>query len=113
VSGNALGENDWVLKTRTVQGLRKLVDYPEVKEVAERLGASPAQVLIAWGASRGLSVVCKSVQKGRWTDRVTLYIIGYPHTWLTSRSHHQELSAGRPEQGRFGEAQWDSAEQPL
>jgi L-glyceraldehyde reductase len=70
-----LGENDWVLKTRTVQGLRKLVDYPEVKEVAERLGASPAQVLIAWGASRGLSVVCKSVQKGRWTDRVTLYII--------------------------------------
>jgi L-glyceraldehyde reductase len=75
VSGNALRENDWVLKARTVQGLRKLVDYPEVKEVAERLGASPAQVLIAWGASRGLSVVCKSVQKGRWTDRVTLLVI--------------------------------------
>jgi L-glyceraldehyde reductase len=47
-----------------VQGKKRLVDYPEVKEVAERLGATTAQVLIAWGAYRGYSVIPKSVQKG-------------------------------------------------
>jgi diketogulonate reductase-like aldo/keto reductase len=57
--------NDCVLKRKTVQGKRKLVDYPEVKEVAEQLGATTAQVLIAWGVSRGYSVIPKSVQKGR------------------------------------------------
>lgn len=55
-----------MLKTRKVQGKKKLVDYPEIKEVAERLGATTAQVLIAWGVSRGYSVIPKSVQKGKW-----------------------------------------------
>ena len=32
--------------------------------MAERLGATTAQVLIAWGTSRGYSVIPKSVQKG-------------------------------------------------
>jgi len=50
---------------KPVQGKRKLVDYPEVKEVAERLGATTAQVLIAWGVLRGYSVIPKSVQKGK------------------------------------------------
>ncbi len=58
--------SDSVLKRRTVQSKRKLVDYPEVKEVAERLGVTTAQVLIAWGVSRGYSVIPKSVQKGKW-----------------------------------------------
>jgi L-glyceraldehyde reductase len=58
--------SDGVLKGKTVQGKRKLVDYPEVKEVADRLGVTTAQVLIAWGVSRGYSVIPKSVQKGKW-----------------------------------------------
>ena len=33
--------------------------------MAERLGATTAQVLIAWGTSRGYSVIPKSVQKGK------------------------------------------------
>jgi diketogulonate reductase-like aldo/keto reductase len=57
--------NGGALKRRAVRGERKLVDYPEVKEVADRLGATTAQVLIAWGASRGYSVIPKSVQKGK------------------------------------------------
>lgn len=55
---------DGALKIRAVRGERKLVDYPEVKEVADRLGVTTAQVLIAWGVSRGYSVIPKSVQKG-------------------------------------------------
>lgn len=54
-----------MLISRTVQGKTKLVDYPEVKEVADRLGATTAQVLIAWGVHRGYSVIPKSVQKGK------------------------------------------------
>ncbi|KAI0785731.1 Aldo/keto reductase [Abortiporus biennis] len=46
-------------------GETKIVDYPEVKEVAEKLGATPAQVLIAWGVHRGQSVIPKSVQESR------------------------------------------------
>lgn len=54
-----------MLTSRTVQGKTKLVDYTEVKEVADRLGATPAQVLVAWGVHRGYSVIPKSVQKGK------------------------------------------------
>ena len=57
-------KGDWILIIRKVQGKTKLVDYPEVKEVADRLGASTAQVLVAWGVYRGYSVIPKSVQKG-------------------------------------------------
>ena len=46
-----------------VTGQTKIVDYPEVKEVADKLGATPAQVLVAWGAYRGYSVIPKSVQE--------------------------------------------------
>lgn len=54
-----------MLIPRPVQGKKKLVDYPEVEEVAERLGATTAQVLIAWAVSRGYSVIPKSVNKGK------------------------------------------------
>ncbi|KAF9222468.1 Aldo/keto reductase [Gyrodon lividus] len=48
-----------------------LVDIPMltenaiVQEVANNLGATPAQVLVAWGAHRGYSVIPKSVQESR------------------------------------------------
>jgi len=63
VSGDALTGSDVVLKRMTVQGKRKIVDYPEVTEVAERLRVSAAQVLVAWGVARGYSVIPKSVNK--------------------------------------------------
>ncbi|KAJ7251164.1 Aldo/keto reductase [Mycena haematopus] len=46
-------------------GEKQLTDEPLVKEIAERLGATPAQVLVAWGVHRGQSVIPKSVQEGR------------------------------------------------
>jgi L-glyceraldehyde reductase len=48
-----------------VTGKPKLTDYAVVREVAGKLGATPAQVLIAWGAKRGYSVIPKSVQEER------------------------------------------------
>jgi L-glyceraldehyde reductase len=48
-----------------VVGKPKVVDHPIVAEVAKKLGATPAQVLIAWGATRGYSVIPKSVNEDR------------------------------------------------
>ncbi|KAF8554832.1 Aldo/keto reductase [Imleria badia] len=46
-------------------GVPMLTENPVVQSVAKRLDATPAQVLIAWGAHRGYSVIPKSVQEGR------------------------------------------------
>ncbi|KAF8340944.1 NADP-dependent oxidoreductase domain-containing protein [Amanita rubescens] len=46
-------------------GKPKVVDHPIVAEVAKKLGATPAQVLVAWGATRGYSVIPKSINEDR------------------------------------------------
>lgn len=46
-------------------GRPKLTDHPVVKGVANKLGATTAQVLIAWGVRRGYSVIPKSVHEDR------------------------------------------------
>lgn len=48
-----------------VQGKTKIVEYPEVTEIAKRRNVDPAQVLIAWGVRRGYSVIPKSVTPSR------------------------------------------------
>ncbi|KDQ20256.1 hypothetical protein BOTBODRAFT_142790 [Botryobasidium botryosum FD-172 SS1] len=42
-----------------------LVENETVKEVAKKLGATEAQVLVAWGVYRGYSVIPKSVKESR------------------------------------------------
>jgi len=42
-----------------------LTENSVVQQVAEKLNANPAQVLIAWCAHRGYSVIPKSVQESR------------------------------------------------
>ncbi|KAH6914080.1 aldehyde reductase 1 [Coprinopsis sp. MPI-PUGE-AT-0042] len=46
-------------------GKQQLTDNDTVKEVAQKLGATTAQVLVAWGAYRGYSVIPKSVKEER------------------------------------------------
>ncbi|KAF7362466.1 Aldehyde reductase 1 [Mycena venus] len=46
-------------------GEKMLTEEPVVQEIATKLGATPAQVLVAWGAHRGQSVIPKSVQEER------------------------------------------------
>ncbi|KAH8553565.1 NADP-dependent oxidoreductase domain-containing protein [Umbelopsis sp. PMI_123] len=46
-------------------GAARVVDDPTVVKVAEKLGKTPAQVLISWAAQRGTSVIPKSVTPSR------------------------------------------------
>lgn len=46
-------------------GEPKLTDHPAIQAIAAKLNATPAQVLVAWGAHRGQSVIPKSVQPER------------------------------------------------
>ncbi|KAH6916017.1 aldehyde reductase 1 [Coprinopsis sp. MPI-PUGE-AT-0042] len=46
-------------------GRQQLTENEAVKEIAEKAGATTAQVLVAWGAYRGYTVIPKSVQESR------------------------------------------------
>lgn len=45
-------------------GLPMLTEHPRMKEVAKKLEATEAQVLVAWGAYREYSFVPKSIHEG-------------------------------------------------
>ncbi|OCF55903.1 oxidoreductase [Kwoniella mangroviensis CBS 10435] len=48
-----------------ITGKPRVIDHPEIKKIAERLGKSPAQVLIAWVTKQGFVVIPKSVTPER------------------------------------------------
>jgi L-glyceraldehyde reductase len=48
-----------------ITGKPRVLDSPQVKTIADRLGKTPAQVLIAWGAKSGFFVIPKSVTPER------------------------------------------------
>ncbi|KAH8980752.1 Aldo/keto reductase [Lactarius hatsudake] len=78
-----------------LHGKTKLVDYPEVKEVADRLGATTAQVLVAWGVYRGYSVIPKSVQK----DRI---VSNFEQIALSKEDYEKISDIGKNNHVRFG-----------
>jgi len=43
----------------------RVIDNPTIKEIATKLGATPAQVVLAWQISRGVAVIPKSVHENR------------------------------------------------
>lgn len=48
-----------------VKGKTKIVEFPEIAEIAKNRNVDAAQVLIAWGVHRGYSVIPKSVTPSR------------------------------------------------
>jgi hypothetical protein len=55
-----------------------LTENAVVKEVAKKLNATPAQVLIAWNVHRGHSVIPKSVQESQCNSWITNVMIDLP-----------------------------------
>lgn len=54
-------------------GQGKLLNSPEVKKVADRLGRTPAQVIIRWHLDNGLIVIPKSVTPSRIADNFKVF----------------------------------------
>jgi D-xylose reductase len=47
-------------------------DHPTIKAISERLGKSPAQVLLRWGVQRNIQVIPKSVKVERMQENFAL-----------------------------------------
>lgn len=62
-------ENNILLEAYSPLGsssqVRKGLEVPEVKEVAEELGITPAQVILSWLHQRGVVILPKSVKDAR------------------------------------------------
>lgn len=54
-----------------------------MKEIADRLGATTAQVLVAWGVYRGYSVIPKSVKEGTCGFDLILLFVMRPLSFCT------------------------------
>ncbi|THH18317.1 hypothetical protein EW146_g2636 [Bondarzewia mesenterica] len=75
-------------------GKPKLTDYPEVEEIAKKVGATTAQVLIAWGAHRGYSVIPKSVHEER-------IISNFKQIELSEKDYQKILAIGHKNTTRY------------
>lgn len=47
-----------------------LLDDPTIRQIADRFGVTPAQVLLAWGLQRGTAVIPKSVSASRQRENL-------------------------------------------
>lgn len=56
--------NDFYRQTGWAKGIAtmtKVIDHPVLKEIAQKYGKTPVQVVLAWGINSGRSVIPKSV----------------------------------------------------
>ncbi|CAN6669347.1 glycerol 2-dehydrogenase (NADP(+)) [Trichomonascus vanleenenianus] len=56
-----------------VYGVERIVDHPTVLEVANRLNAQPANVLLSWAIQRGTSIIPKSVNPDRIKSNLNVF----------------------------------------
>ncbi|KAF9012606.1 NADP-dependent oxidoreductase domain-containing protein [Cyathus striatus] len=75
-------------------GKPKLTEHPIVNEIAKKLGATTAQVLVAWGVHRGYSVIPKSVQEER-------IVSNFKQVALSEEDYKQVSSIGVNNHTRF------------
>lgn len=74
-----------------VVGKPKLTEHPIVEEIAKKLGATTAQVLVAWGVYRGYSVIPKSVRLERIQSnfkQVELSQADYERIYSIGKNNH-------------------------
>lgn len=75
-------------------GVPLLTEQKEIVEIANRLGATPAQVLIAWSAQRGYSVIPKSVREER-------IIANFQQITLSQEDHDRITALGKDKHIRY------------
>ncbi|KAI9730860.1 MAG: hypothetical protein M1834_005578 [Cirrosporium novae-zelandiae] len=76
-----------------IYGLPRVVDDPEIHEIATRLQKDPAQVLIAWAVQRGTVVLPKSVTESRIQSNFQDFVLSDPDFQkLNSMDQHKRYN---------------------
>ncbi|MEZ7897845.1 MAG: aldo/keto reductase [Flaviflexus sp.] len=78
-------------------GRAAVLDDPTVVEIAERVGATPAQVVLNWHVNRGDVVIPKSVTKSRVESNMDIFDVP-----LTEEDYERITKLDRGEEGRQG-----------
>ena len=55
------------------EGLKGMFDEPVLKEIAEKYGKTPAQVILRWNVQQGVIVIPKSVHKERMRENLNIW----------------------------------------
>jgi diketogulonate reductase-like aldo/keto reductase len=94
-------ERDVAIEAYSPLGTGRHLDRPEVREVAERAGRTPAQVLIRWCLQRDTIVIPKSTHRERIDENAQVFdftlpdedmatLDGLDHTGGTDQAREQK-----------------------
>jgi diketogulonate reductase-like aldo/keto reductase len=75
---DACDERDVALEAYSPLGTGALLGDPVVTGIADRLGRSPAQVLLRWCVQRGIPVITKSTHRDRIADNAQIFDFELP-----------------------------------
>ena len=78
-------------------GRAAVLTDPAIEEIAERIGVTPAQVVLAWHLNRGDVVIPKSVTPSRVASNMDIFDVP-----LTEADHERITALNRGEDGRQG-----------
>lgn len=81
-------------------GKPKVTDDPKIKAIAEKKGVTEAQVLIAWAAQKGYSVIPKSTQEARIKAN-------FAQITLSDAEFAEVSSVGRTKDDTTGEGRYE------
>ena len=70
---NACAERDIALEAYSPLGTGAQLDDPVVTGIADRLGRTPAQVLLRWCVQRGIPVITKSTHRDRIAENAQIF----------------------------------------
>ena len=77
---------------RQVPGAPRLVERPEIVEIAKKLGRTPGQVILRWNLQRGIAVLPKTATPSRLAE-VTALMPSHPmNVSHTSILEHRAIS---------------------
>jgi diketogulonate reductase-like aldo/keto reductase len=75
---DACDQNGAVLEAYSPLGTGRHLDDPTVREIADRLGRTPAQVLLRWCVERGLPAIPKSTHRERIAENAQIFDFTLP-----------------------------------
>ena len=55
------------------EGLKGMFNEPVLKEIAEKYGKTPAQIILRWNVQQGVIVIPKSVHKERMRENLNIW----------------------------------------